>query len=232
MKKLYLYILLLLCIIVIGAFSTITHITDKFYKKYESYDLSIDKVYISKIYDNLKSCDIILFKGYRNPIGNILCDGYYMHAEIIIKYDDFDIKKYKLKHNLYSIEIGFDNPDLHPLPLRIKTCGSNCYIFSLNKEITKAMNKKIIKIIHNKREIYSFFNIKNRIKKLYNWDMPIIHCFQYILYLLDKIGLTNKLLKKYNIRSSVNKVSNIHNEKLNFGYKYSKGAQIIYDLYN
>jgi hypothetical protein len=233
MKKLYLYILLLLCIIVIGAFSTISHITIKYYKNNENYRLSINTICISKIYDNLKSCDIILFEGYRNPIGGILCNSHFEHAGIVVKYDDDDIKKYKLKHNLYVVELGFKRPYFHPLPLRIKKCGSGCSIISLNKEITKSMNKKLLKLIHtNIQKIYHIYIFKYQIKKIFNRDIILSHCFHYIFYLLDNIKLSNNLLKKYNLLNSLNGLYNIYNENLNYDYKYSKGVHIIYDLYN
>jgi hypothetical protein len=232
MKKLYLYILLLLCIIVIGVFSAFSYKTEQYYKKYEKYQLSSinNKLYISKIYDNLKSCDIILFEGYKNPISSILCNSYFQHAGIIVKYDEIDIKKYKLKHNLYVIEF-FDNVSFHPLPLRIKNCGSSCSIISLNKEISKEMNKKLLKLIHNNiKKVHHFYSFKNLFKKVFNWDMIVIHCFQYILYILDNIGISNNLLKKYNIIKSLNKIYNISNEKLNYGYKYDEGFKVIYDI--
>jgi hypothetical protein len=210
----------------IGVFYTITHKIDIYYKKYKK---SIDKVYISDIYDNLKSGDIILFNNYQwAPISYAIVDSCYTHAEIIIKYNDFDVKKYKLKQNLYSVEFCANGLQTHELLLKIKNFGSNCSIFTLNKEITEKMYKKFLKLIHSKQEIY-YILWKNIFKKIIYWGRIMIHCFQYILYILDQLKLTNNLLKRRDMIKSVNTVSNINNEKLNFGYKYNKAVKVVYN---
>jgi hypothetical protein len=231
MNKTYLslYILLvLLCIIVIGAFSSITHITNKYYKKY-GLNINSKKVYMSEIYNDLKSCDIILYKGYRNPMISILCDCYFQHAGIVIKYSDEDVKKYNKKHNLYIVEFDPYNLSSYPLLTRIKYCGSECNIIRLNKEINKSMNDNLLQII-NTQKIYHMSNF-NELIKLMSWKQPILHCFRYVLYLLDKIKLANNFIKESNIINACNKLTFIYNEKLNYGYKYYKNEQIIFDLY-
>jgi hypothetical protein len=247
---------------VIGYFSGITHKSSKYYAKYERNRI-FNRCNISEIYDDLKSGDIILFKGYGNPYFNILCDCFFQHAGMIIRYTPEEAKQYGKKSDVYIIESSPNNvylpidyvndkkygkqscniePDMSkrigwkfkdglvacPLLIRLKYYYGNCYyIMRLNKELNPEMKINLLNIT----------NIKNihigaisTIQKIFNAKKIVFHCFQFILFILDQMRITDNYIKKSNVFTSCNKLSYIYNDKLHFGYKYDKPMQILYDL--
>jgi len=261
--KLFLCILLILCIIVIGYFSGITHKSSKYYAKYERNRI-FNRCNISEIYDDLKSGDIILFKGYGNPYFNILCDCFFQHAGMVIRYTPEEAKQYGKNSDLYIIESSPNNvylpidyaddkkygkqscniePDMSkrigwkfkdelwtcPLLMRLKYCYGNYYIMRLNKELTPEMNN-ILLYTTNLKQLLAHITTLRAIKNAFNKEKKLFHCFQYILYILDQIKITDNYTKNSNKLTSCNKLTYIYNDKLNFGYKYDKPMQILYDL--
>ena len=259
--KLFLCILLILCIIVIGYFSGITHKSSKYYAKYERNRI-FNRCNISEIYDDLKSGDIILFKGYGDPYFNILCDCFFQHAGMVIRYTPEEAKQYGKKSDLYIIESSPNNvylpidysdykkygkkccniePDMSkhigwkfknglvacPLLMRLKYCYGNYYIMRLNKELTPEMNNILLYTTNIKSK---HIGTISTIQKIFHKKKIVFHCFQFILFILYQMRITDNYIKKSNVFTSCNKLSYIYNDNLNFGYKYDKPMQILYDL--
>ena len=86
----YIIIIMLLSILLIGAFS-ILHRSYHFFKKYENARI-LKSIPISEIYDELKNGDIILYKCNTISISSILSQVYYSHIGMVIKYPEYKEK--------------------------------------------------------------------------------------------------------------------------------------------
>jgi hypothetical protein len=104
-------IILILLVLLISVFSVLSA-EFTYYKKYENARI-LKYVNISDIYDNLKSGDIILYKGNTLAITGVLSNTYYTHIGMVIKQDNGQDNGQDIKTDLYISET---NPSYEYLP--------------------------------------------------------------------------------------------------------------------
>lgn len=255
-SNIYISIIIIL-LFVIFAFSALHCHIKRYYKKYSQVRI-FNKINISDAYDDLKSGDLIIFKGHGSPEWSLACDCYFKHASIVLRYSPEDMIKYGKKSEIYIVEssptcvylpidyknikkydknscnidpivdklIGWtctDGLQILPLLVRLKYCyGNDHYLMKLNKPLNIDRQKILIDEIHKSTIRHlSLINIFRKKK---------FHCFQQVIYLLDKMKLTDNLIKNSNVLTSCNKLVYIYKIILNDNYMYDKPMQILYDF--
>lgn len=222
-------LLISLLIILLILLTTITIKLYHYYKKYEYY--KNDKyIKISKIYDELKSGDIILFKSNAIFYINVfLTNGYYTHIGIVVKKNNIlYISEINSYGNIYlppNYKTS-NHSELFPLLIRIKYFAGDCYLVELNKNLDKKRENILLNYSDEKILYPTPFQ---RFINYFTKNISVRHCFQYVGYILDKMGITNNIMSN-NIINICSTVENIFTKKLNDEYQYNSPIRIIYDI--
>jgi len=145
-----------------------------------------------------------------------------------------------------------------PFDVRIKYYSGFCYVMRLNKELNHDQKQELLNdqlenieyptYLQMFGEIIEKMKIKMKMKKeqlqeekeekeqlqeekeqIQEEKGKKMHCFQYVGYLLDKIGITNSLYL-YNTITIGNAISQLYNKELNNGYLYESPIKLIYDI--
>jgi len=247
--KIELIIIIILLLIIIFAIKRLF----TFCKKYE-YARILKNIFISEIYDSLKTGDIIFFRA--NSLSMpcaFFTHSYFTHIGIVIK-DEF--KNFNSYVNIYINETNPEGTEylplnynknwyqldpnvkkkkkgwtllngnkLNPLLVRIKYFPGDCYLMKLNKELDNKRKSLLLK--YSSKKIAYPITPMGAVNAFLKKDN--LHCFQYIAYLLDKINITN-IAKLYGISSICGEFGKLFNKKLNDGYIYEIPKRIIYDI--
>jgi hypothetical protein len=114
----------------------------------------------------------------------------------------------------------------------VKYYPGECFIMRLNKPLNNKKKELLSKIVMEKCPYPTPLQGLKMIieEKLGQQNTHAKHCFQHIGNLLDKIGLTNNIIKKHGIISICDKIAYLSEKKLNDGYMYEVPKRIIYDI--
>jgi len=143
----------------------------------------------------------------------------------------YKLKPFISKKNGWKSNYG---TDLLPLLVRLKYYPGDCFIMRLNKPLDKRREDILAKCVLEKCPYPTPFQglkifIEEKFGKNYTNSICAKHCFQHVGNLLDKIELTNNILKS-GIISICNKVAYLSENELNDGYMYEIPKKIIYDI--
>ena len=186
------------------------------------------KILLDDIINNVKTGDLILFSdNVKVPINVIVGNNKFSHSGIIVVINNiphvYEIIDSRHGYTTHKKLKPFIKPvQLTPLHTRIKYFSGNCFISSLNQELSQNQINKLTNFINN-NHYYTFIN--------YNKWFPFIFssfitpesrfCHEFIADILDKLQITSNLMSNSKINLSTELI-NICN-----GNIYSNPIHII-----
>lgn len=197
-------------------------------------DISIDRLLLSNVYDNLKTGDLILFRStLTSPIADMFMTNFvYKHVGLIVKIRNIlyitEINNdknvfYKNNDNVVLMPSGIS---IVPLLTRLKYYAGLIYLSTLYVQLNPEKEKNLIDKILSLKEYITYPSIICLFQNfVLNISLPnsVMHCYSYMYYLLKFLDIAkDDLYTGFDLANFITKIDETN--------CYSKIKNLLYDI--
>lgn len=200
-------------------------------------EIPFNRVLMSKVYDDLKTGDIILFRSSVNSFitDTLIPTTVYKHIGMIIKLNDELYITESGQRNVYAknsqgdILYLKDGVDILPLKTRLSYYCGMVFLTQLSRPLEPEKEQKLIEYIY---ELYNI-NYPSLLELYLNFILNLkitksLYCFQYVYMLLESIGVIPK--QPVSNMELTDFITHIDEYELNDDYSYTELKKIVYDI--